>query len=166
MAHDMYDRRDAHGHSQACPEEDVPWLWGHDHDEASRQLGLEDPSVAFALLITPNAHYIADCGGVGPLLTCQGEFETFEDLNTALDIIMKASTRQPPAASHKIQGTQVTFDATGTVVAPTENRRTRLLSCIDEVLKSNNLSCSLATSLAGKLCFLHTALSGRVGKRL
>ena len=34
--------------------QEVPLVWGHDHDGAYRQLPLDDPSIAYVLLLTPS----------------------------------------------------------------------------------------------------------------
>lgn len=34
--------------------DELPLVWGHDHDGAYRQLPLDDPSIAYVLLLTPD----------------------------------------------------------------------------------------------------------------
>ena len=100
-----------------------PRVWGHDHDGAYRQLPLDDPSVAYVLLITPDGptlwhhhvllfgsaasvwaynrfgpvlHYVDDYGSIEPSHLAESGFHTFEQLNCLLGFHMKPSKRQPP----------------------------------------------------------------------
>ena len=109
-------------------------------------------------------HYVDDYEGIEPAASAASAFETFEKFNTMLGCLMKESKRQPPSATHKMQGVELTFHDSAIEVAPTARRRAKLAALAESALRANLLSHSAAGTLAGKAQFFDTTTQGRVGR--
>ena len=92
------------------------------------------------------------------------DFETFRTVNRLLGLRTKTSKEQPPACSHKVQGTIISFHDNHATVAPTTDRIHKINNMIQLSLTSNTLTPDKAGELAGKSGFLAQSTFGRVGR--
>ena len=109
-------------------------------------------------------HYVDDYGAVEQTTQSASSFEAFSDFNLKLGLRMKPSKAQPPAFSHKIQGTIITFDGHFATLSIAPTRRTHLLESINKAIDHNRLTPAEAATLAGKLNFVSSSLFGRMGR--
>jgi hypothetical protein len=79
----------------------------------------------------PALHYVDNFGSIERATTADSAFETFEQINAQLGLIMTNSKSQPPMAEHKMQGVLLRLETQSAqpkaIVKTAESRRDRLL---------------------------------------
>ena len=95
--------------------------------------------MARMLLYAPTLHYVDDYGGIEPAASASSACDGFEGGNAAFAFTMKASKRQPPAASHRIQGVFISITLDEVILSPCPQRVAHVVEMIDRALGSNTL---------------------------
>ena len=131
------------------------WCYGRVGDALTHLLRI--------LLAIPGLHYVDDYGGIEPGSHAGSAFDSFEHFGKLIGLKVKQSKKQPPAASHQIQGVIFVLEGDHAIVQPTPNRRARLLSAIREAICDDLLIPVRAETLAGKLNFYASAVFGSLG---
>ncbi len=85
--------------------------------------------LARILAWTPALHYVVDFGSIERAAKAGSAFETFEQINAELSLVMKKAKAQPPMNEHKTQGVVIRRETESNrivaIVKSAESRRDR-----------------------------------------
>ena len=121
-------------------------------------------NLSMILLNIVMGHYVDDFTGVEPSASSDSACESFEKLNEIIGTKMKAKKKQSPAPQHPLLGVNISFDEVGAVLSPKASRVVNISKMITDALGKSRLSPHEAAELTGKLVFLHSTVSGKVGR--
>ena len=116
------------------------------------------------MLQSLTGHYVDDFSACEPISTIDSGYRAFELVFQVLGLRMKPKKAQPPAATQKLLGVQLTLEPHRAVLSPHPDRLQKIVDIVDRSIHEDTMTPDLAQRLAGKILFLNTTLFGHIGQ--